>query len=225
MHNLSLRTALSALAIAGAVSLWAGNAQAIVWDLSGGVAPPGTPAGTSLDFTVGGIKITAAGFTNNGFTTSATLFEKNGGAGEIGLGLTNDPTGDNEITGFNLIRIDFSAAKAAGVTNFDFQFGSTTGTESWAVFASNSPTSGFLQVASGNDELPRTIIGPVSNFYYFKENSATGCPSSTSCNNVLLAEVSGVAAVPEPGTWVMMLLGFLGLGFAFRQSRRKVSFT
>ena len=35
----------------------------------------------------------------------------------------------------------------------------------------------------------------------------------------------GVAsAVPEPATWGMMLLGFAGLGFAFRQSRRKVSF-
>jgi hypothetical protein len=33
-----------------------------------------------------------------------------------------------------------------------------------------------------------------------------------------------VAGVPEPATWGMMLLGFLGLGFAFRQSRRKVSF-
>ena len=31
-------------------------------------------------------------------------------------------------------------------------------------------------------------------------------------------------AVPEPATWAMMLLGFLGLGFASRQSRRKVSF-
>jgi hypothetical protein len=33
-----------------------------------------------------------------------------------------------------------------------------------------------------------------------------------------------VAGVPEPATWGMMLLGFVGLGFAFRQSRRKVSF-
>jgi hypothetical protein len=31
-----------------------------------------------------------------------------------------------------------------------------------------------------------------------------------------------VAAVPEPVTWAMMLIGFAGLGFAFRQSRRKV---
>jgi hypothetical protein len=32
------------------------------------------------------------------------------------------------------------------------------------------------------------------------------------------------AGVPEPSTWAMMLLGFAGLGFAFRQSRRRVSF-
>ena len=40
-------------------------------------------------------------------------------------------------------------------------------------------------------------------------------------DNVTLATV---AAIPEPATWAMMLLGFAGLGFAFRQSRRKVSF-
>jgi hypothetical protein len=34
----------------------------------------------------------------------------------------------------------------------------------------------------------------------------------------------GASAVPEPSTWALMLLGFAGLGFAFRQSRRKVSF-
>jgi probable HAF family extracellular repeat protein len=31
-------------------------------------------------------------------------------------------------------------------------------------------------------------------------------------------------AVPEPSTWAMMLIGFAGIGFAFRRSRRKVSF-
>jgi hypothetical protein len=34
-----------------------------------------------------------------------------------------------------------------------------------------------------------------------------------------LAAVPG--AVPEPATWAMMLIGFLGLGFAFRRSRRR----
>jgi PEP-CTERM motif len=40
----------------------------------------------------------------------------------------------------------------------------------------------------------------------------------------LAFSLSGVSGVPEPSTWAMMLLGFAGLGFAFRQSRRRVSF-
>jgi hypothetical protein len=32
------------------------------------------------------------------------------------------------------------------------------------------------------------------------------------------------AGVPEPSTWALMLLGFAGLGFAFRRSRRKAAF-
>jgi PEP-CTERM motif len=42
-------------------------------------------------------------------------------------------------------------------------------------------------------------------------------------NAVYTPEVVPVAGVPEPSTWVMMLLGFAGLGFAFRQSQRDVS--
>ena len=43
--------------------------------------------------------------------------------------------------------------------------------------------------------------------------------------NELFTEVLALPSpVPEPATWGMMLLGFVGLGFAFRQSRRKVSF-
>jgi hypothetical protein len=33
-----------------------------------------------------------------------------------------------------------------------------------------------------------------------------------------------ISGVPEPSTWAMVLIGFCGLGFAFRQSRRKASF-
>jgi hypothetical protein len=61
-----------------------------------------------------------------------------------------------------------------------------------------------------------------------------GTPPSGNAYGELSANPSGfgvgtfvltpVTAVPELRTWAMMLLGFLGLGVAFRQSRHKVSF-
>ena len=45
--------------------------------------------------------------------------------------------------------------------------------------------------------------------------------TNTVCPNGCIAVFA--ATVPEPATWALMLLGFVGLGFAFRQSRRKVS--
>jgi hypothetical protein len=101
----------------------------------------------------GGITITADGFTSNSFASPTALFLKNGGGDEVGIGLVDDPSGQHEITGNNVIRIDFTNAVSAGVTNFDFQFNSSTAGETWAVFGSNSATSGFVSVATGSDEL------------------------------------------------------------------------
>jgi cholinesterase len=62
---------------------------------------------------------------------------------------------------------------------------------------------------------------PDKHFYYFIVH-----PSDVShhiVGNELFTEVLALPnAVPEPSTWAMMLIGFAGLGFAFRQSRRKV---
>jgi outer membrane lipase/esterase len=44
----------------------------------------------------------------------------------------------------------------------------------------------------------------------------------TATAHTLIADAFLAEAVPEPSTWAMMLLGFVGLGFVFRQSRRRV---
>jgi PEP-CTERM motif-containing protein len=68
-----------------------------------------------------------------------------------------------------------------------------------------------------------TLTGAdLHHWYIFELNPQITQPFQA---NVLLGSpLSATSAVPEPATWAMMLLGFAGLGFAFRQSRRKVSF-
>ena len=213
----SLRGALMALAVGAVATLSAASAQAatLIWDLS---SPAGVLPLAGQSYTAGGITISAAGFLNGNFSTpNLQLFGKTGGGDETGLGSSVDSTGDHELNGTQWIQINFTAARAAGVTNFDFVMGSTTDTEAWRVFGSNSATSLGVQIFAGTDEgMTHTFTGANDAFTFYNFQATNG--------NVLLQEVSGVTAVPEPATWGMMLLGFLGLGFAFRQSRRKVSF-
>src|SRR5213080_1984813 len=76
-----------------------------------------------------GISITGAGFTDDGFATPVNLFGKNDGGNENGLGLTNDPTGANEISGTSFIRISFPSFPPTGhgiPATASFRMGSTT---------------------------------------------------------------------------------------------------
>jgi hypothetical protein len=73
------------------------------------------------------------------------------------------------------------------------------------------PTSAASPTTAENSSV---MIGPGTYDLWYAE--VNGLPA--------VLQVTSTPAVPEPSTWAMMLLGFLGLGFAFRQSRRKVSF-
>lgn len=60
-----------------------------------------------------------------------------------------------------------------------------------------------------------TFAGAVDNVAY----SFTGGPSA----NYNFEVVEAAAAVPEPATWAMMLIGFGGIGAAMRRRKRKVT--
>lgn len=206
-------------------------AKAVVWDMSGGAANPGVSGGTTHTFTsdVGGFQITAKGFTSNTLATPLDLFLKNTGGDEIGLGFTNE--GDHEIAGSRVVVIDWGTTVLSQATAWSIEFNSTTQGEAWKVLGSTTGAAGtfnttVLQSVGTSDEGLHTIAGAIP-YRYFEifSNSLLGG------GNVLLSELNATggslnqtSAVPEPSTWAMLLLGFVGLGFAFRHKRRMAGF-
>jgi hypothetical protein len=215
MSNSRLQAALAGVAISVGFAFGAGTAQAatITWDMSGGVAPPGMTVGDTQNFTAGGITISAAGFTSSSLTTPTALFLKNNGGDEVGLGVASTG-GTNEITGSDVVVVNFSNAIAAGLTasSFDVSMNSSTGGDSWSVMGSNTGTAGsFTPVLSGSDE---GVHSGLSLFNFYEVSAPSG--------DVLLAAVSGVTSpVPLPAALPLFAGGLGFLGWASRRKRRK----
>jgi hypothetical protein len=172
-----------------------------------------------------GPTITGAGFTDDGFATPINLFGKNDGGGEKGLGLTNDPTGANEISGTSFIRISFPSFIPSGrniPATASFRMGSTTEGESWLVLGSTSPTTGYVLLqttqTAGNDELSHGLPnqpflqGPLFPFYIFEATNG----------NVLLASIS-VAPGPIAGAGLPGLILASGGLLAWWRRRQKIA--
>ena len=73
-------------------------------------------------------------------------------------------------------------------------------------FTTLDPTGSTATTINGINDLG-TVVG-----FYVNGAGAT------------IGTIGTASTVPEPSIWVMMLIGFAGLSFGFRQSRRKVSF-
>jgi hypothetical protein len=213
-----MKSVLLGFAAAAALATTA-SATTAVFDFQ--TPGPNASAGTSQAYTNNGLTITASGFASNG-GAATTLFDKSNGGDENGLGLTDDPSGDNEITGTNFVQIDVTAIPGFLTDAFSFQMGSSTGGEEWKVFGSNTAGSfSGSALVTGTDELAH---GLTSGFkYYDFETPGTLCPGSVDfcgSGNTLIHTFTAVTAVPEPATWAMMLLGIGGLGATLRMSRK-----
>lgn len=215
MHKLIIGL-LGATALVGAS---AASAQVVQ------LSAPTTQSGTQATYVTTAGTITATGYSAPGTTT--TLNFKTQGGLETGLGLTDDPSGQGEISnaGPNMIQLDMSGLNSG--TLVSFLMGSTTDGEGWAVFGTDTAGCVALGTMCGSPILALTndqgnwhSLGvPAFTYYDFY---ATGM-SGNAYANVLLDSLSLTASVPEPSTWAMMLLGFGAIGMAARRSRRKVA--
>jgi len=166
-------------------------AYAEIWNFdtpNGNLGPTHNYAGSA------GTIITATAVGPN----SPSLFGKILGGDEDGVGLTNDPTIENEITPGSFIQLSLANINfALNSVNMSFMADSATTGDTWQVFGGN--TSGVLGgtllgscVASGGPGNPcelLTTINGAGNFAFLDVTAAAG--------NVLLSEVN-TTAVPGP---------------------------
>jgi hypothetical protein len=152
----------------------------------------------------GGFSVSAPG----GNVFQGTIFGNPAPSLVVGSVFGGGPNGIVSVTagGSNFSLTSFDLAGNNGAADF-----TVTGFEGLSQIFSlsgnvNAGTAVFQTVAGEPGQINDLVFSLTSN------------GTSLNLDNIV------VATVPEPSTWAMMLLGLAGLGFAFRQSRRKVPF-
>ncbi|MEO8050160.1 MAG: PEP-CTERM sorting domain-containing protein [Acidobacteriota bacterium] len=149
-----------------------------------------TPTGDQgASHTYGGL-ILATAFGPNLNGNPVHLYGKNDAGNEKGVGLTNDPTGDHEISGTSFIQLDL--INILGYLPMSITMNSTTDGEAWKI--SQSSVSGTLGTNcatytcwTGTGE-GSVSISPTLRYLDIKSTNG----------NVLLSSISYTQPTPEP---------------------------
>ena len=191
--------------------------------------------------TISGVySFTASNFNNGGFSLATSPLQQIGGSFSFTYSTDNSIPNPNPEPG-----LPVWGSLLFMPTSVDLTFGSTTFTTS-DVRLSLSLYHGYLDLRLESLDASTTeqtspdyflldfalnpggqVLRSLSNsplFIYSLDNLQNPDPSFFFTNDVTLSclphECAGyrpLSAVPEPSTWAMMLIGFAGLGFAFRQ--------
>jgi hypothetical protein len=205
------RLLLAAVAL-GLAATTSARAATVLFDFS--LAPHQDDLGTTETYVSSGVTLIASGF--NQFNQATDLYGKHGGGSENGLGMMNDPSGDNEIYfGKGFVQLDVQGLFGKVVAS-SLQFGtnSTSDGEAWKVYGTNTAGSlaGATTITSGSNEGLHSLSGLGTYKYYdFVSTSSSGG------KNFLITSLQGTAAMPEPASWALMILGFGGLGARLRR--------
>ncbi len=165
-----------------------------------------------------GPAITAYGFKpGTGSTVAAVdLYSKGSGVfpppnDESGLGLTNDGSGDDEITSGSFIELDLGQLT---ISSLGIYTESTTNGEEWEIWGSNTaavaghsftiPSGGTTGFSEGDQN-----VSSLAGDRYIFVTALSG--------NVLLGGLTATATTPEPGTAGLLGLALMGSGLLFRR--------
>jgi hypothetical protein len=205
-------TMAATTALAGALFVASPASAVTVWDFSTPTGDQGlTHVYTGDDLTsqiIASAFGPATGCTPTSTGTCPHLFGKNLGSDELGLGLTNDPSGENEITTTSFIQLDLTKIPFGTNLNVSFSANSTTNGEGWAVFGSNTagtvgsgtiPATATLLITcnSGTTNCETVFNFPTGGSFNFLDVTAFNAPGFTGASNILLHTIDA-AVVPGP---------------------------
>jgi hypothetical protein len=155
---------------------------------------------------------------NLGNTPATATLARPAGVGETGT-FVDDYTFSTSVTSF---------VTGSSVTN---NFGATSGQIidglSVTLFSGSPNTGSSLETALANLLAPGVQFGSIAPFtiapgtYYVEIAGTVAGPTDTSHYGGSFS----ISAVPEPSTWAMMILGFIGVGFmAYRRKDKQAGF-
>lgn len=153
------------------------------------------------------------GFYFTGSAPSSVMYTLRSGDGPDGS-ILKQVTSQIPMTNFDpvLVIADFSDISLAVGQKYTFEASLPGG----AMPATGSTSASYASYAGVNDPYPG------GRFYFAGANYDQEVPAIS--NRDLAFSMAGVsAAVPEPATWAMMLIGFGAMGFAMRRERRRVA--
>jgi hypothetical protein len=226
-----MRKLLSSVCVAAAIT-FSGAAQAVVLIPGFAIPLPGTSVAS--DPSLAGPVVQdimtpfnlAGGFATGQVESSVVLAAD--GTYDFYWRVFNDPTSTGPV---GVLRIG-NFLTSSYDANYRTDLAGNLAPLTASLFASPPGSINWAFYDLGNPNATQALEPGQSSMFMFLDTNATSFAQTalldvatigtTGGSNAISTFAPGPSGVPEPATWAMMLIGFAGLGFAFRQSRRKV---